>query len=87
MGRTKIYGEETVAVALKVPKSKKDYYKQKFYAILNGNDNGKANSDLLDKLVLLMVEAGISSEEYGIEINESDIEPSIKRLTESGKLG
>ena len=87
MGRTKLYGEETVAISLKVPESKKDFYKQKFYSILKGNENGNANSDLLDKLVLLMVKAGITSEEHGIDINESDIEPSIKRLMESGKIG
>lgn len=43
--------------------------------------------EAFDNLVLLMVKAGVNSEKLGIDITEEQIEPSIKRLTESGKLG
>ena len=45
------------------------------------------NTDLIDKLVLLMIKAGINSEIYGIDIKESEIQANIKRLMESGKIG
>ena len=45
------------------------------------------NIDLLDKLVFLMIKAGINSETYGIDIKESEIQPIINRIVESGKLG
>lgn len=45
------------------------------------------NIDLVDKLVLLMVKAGINSEVYGIDIKESEIQSNINRLMESGELG
>ena len=41
----------------------------------------------IDKLVLLMVKAGVNSEGYGIDIKESEIQSNINRLTESGKIG
>ena len=43
--------------------------------------------DLTDKLVLLMVKAGINSESYGVDIKESEIQSNINRLTERGKFG
>ncbi len=43
--------------------------------------------NLIDKLVLLMVKAGVNSEVYGIDIEESEIQSNIDRLTESGKIG
>ncbi|MBA7536474.1 hypothetical protein ES705_28738 [subsurface metagenome] len=49
--------------------------------------NLKTNNDLIDKLVLLMVKAGINSEKYEIDIKESEIESSIKRLTKGGLIG
>jgi len=45
------------------------------------------NHDLIDKLVLLMVKAGINSKDYGIDIKESEIQFNINRLMESGKIG
>lgn len=45
------------------------------------------DSVLVDKLVLLMVKAGINSENYEIDIKESEIELSIKRLNKGGLLG
>ena len=45
------------------------------------------NSELLDKLVLLMIKAGINSEKYDVKIVEKDIIPSINRLKESGLIG
>lgn len=45
------------------------------------------DNDLVDKLVLLMVKAGINSENYEIDITESEIESSIKRLNKGGLLG
>ena len=47
----------------------------------------KVNIDLIDKLVLLMIKAKINSENYGIFINESEIESSIKRIREGGLIG
>ena len=44
------------------------------------------NNELIDKLVLLMIEAKINSEKYGINITESEIDLSIKRLQERGKI-
>ncbi len=43
--------------------------------------------DLMDKLVLLMVKAGVNSKVYGIDIEEAEIQSNINRLTESGKIG
>ncbi|MFW9973417.1 MAG: hypothetical protein ACFFDF_24750, partial [Candidatus Odinarchaeota archaeon] len=51
------------------------------------NDVHNKSSELMDKLVLLMVKAGINSEEYGVDIEESEIESNIKRLMESGNIG
>ena len=45
------------------------------------------NTDIVDKLVLLMIKAGINSEGYGIDIKESEIQSNINRLMESGKIG
>ncbi len=45
------------------------------------------SNELVDKLILLMVKAGINSEKYGIDIKESEIESSIKRLTKGGLIG
>ncbi|MBA7531400.1 hypothetical protein ES705_23612 [subsurface metagenome] len=40
-----------------------------------------------DNLVLLMIEAEIDSKEYGVDISEKEIQPSLKRLKESDKIG
>ena len=45
------------------------------------------NSELTDKLVLLMIKAGINSDNYGIEIKENEIESIINRLQESDQIG
>ena len=45
------------------------------------------DNELVDKLVLLMIEAKINSEMYGIDIKENEIESNIKRLRERGLLG
>jgi len=45
------------------------------------------DNELVDKLVLLMVKAGINSNNYGIDIKEIEIESNIKRLSERGLLG
>lgn len=50
------------------------------------NETNGIDTELLDKLVLLMVKARINSSEFGIDIKESEIEPSINRLKESGKI-
>lgn len=47
----------------------------------------QVDNELVDKLVLLMVEAEINSEMYGIDIKEIEIESNIKRLKERGLLG
>lgn len=44
------------------------------------------NTELLDKLVLLMIKARINSEDYGIYIVESEISESINRLKEGGEI-
>lgn len=49
--------------------------------------NNVESDDLNDKLVLLMIKARINSEIYGIDIREKEIESSLKRLKESGKIG
>lgn len=45
------------------------------------------NSQLTENLILLMIKAGITSEDYGIEITESEIQSYIDKLMESGKIG
>jgi len=47
----------------------------------------QVDNELVDKLVLLMVKAGINSEKYGIDIKESEIESNIKRLAKGGLIG
>lgn len=44
------------------------------------------NSTLLKKLVLLMVRAGINSEEHDIQIDEGDVSPIIEQLQQEGAL-
>ncbi|HUS48637.1 MAG TPA: hypothetical protein VMZ91_00590 [Candidatus Paceibacterota bacterium] len=56
----------------------------KIHAFLEGET---VDLDLIDRLVLLMVKAGVNSEVYGIDIKESEIQSNINRLTESGKIG
>ena len=43
--------------------------------------------DTKDKLVLLMVKAGINSKKYGVHIIENEIDDSIKRLKEADEIG
>jgi len=57
----------------------------KVYKLKNGVYNDK--SELTDKLVLLMIKAGINSDNYGIEIKESEIDSIINRLQESDQIG
>ncbi len=59
----------------------------KIHAFLEGKSVAPNITGLIDKLVLLMVKAGINSEFYGIDIEESEIRSNINRLTESGKIG
>ena len=56
-------------------------------AFLEGKTVGPTNTGLIDKLVLLMIKAGINSDGYGIDIKESEIQSNLNRLMESGKLG
>jgi len=42
---------------------------------------------LTDKVVEVLVKSGAKSEDYGVEISEKEIMPSIKRLMESGRIG
>ena len=57
------------------------------YAAIEKENNDSHYYGLIDKLVLLMVKAGINSKDYGIDIKESEIQFNIKRLMESGKIG
>jgi len=57
------------------------------YTAINKNHNFDSDSNLLSKLVLLMIKAGINSENYGITINESEINPIINKLMERDKNG
>jgi uncharacterized protein YqfA (UPF0365 family) len=59
----------------------------RIHDFLEGKAIELENTDLIDKLVLLMIKAGINSEIYGIDIKESEIQSNIKRLMESGKIG
>jgi len=51
------------------------------------NADTKENYELLDKVIETLVKSGVVSEKYGVEISEKEIESSIKRLEESGRLG
>jgi len=57
----------------------------KVYKLIS--DSNTKSIEIIDKLVFLMIKAEIKSEDYGIEIKESEIHSSIKRLMESGKIG
>jgi len=54
---------------------------------LNQKIEPQQNSELIDKLVLLMIKIRVNSEMYGINISEKEIQPSIKRLRGSDKIG
>ncbi len=56
-------------------------------ALALSQESDDLNTTLIDNLVDLMVKVGANSEEHGIDILEKQIQPSIKRLTESGRLG
>jgi len=58
----------------------------KIYKLKNEKNN-KSNNELTDKLVLLMIKAGINSEKYGVNITEPEIQQNIKRLMERGIIG
>jgi len=66
--------------------SKEKKGRHQIYTILE-KERDLQKIELMDKLILLMVKAGINSDKYGIAIEEAEIEPNIKRLMESGKLG
>lgn len=57
------------------------------YRIYKLKSNVSNESGLTDKLVLLMIKAGINSDNYGIEIKENEIESSINRLQERELIG
>jgi len=57
------------------------------YAAIEIKPQINGNNDLIDKLVLLMIKAGINSENHDIAIQENEIIPSINRLKESGLIG
>ncbi|KKN51809.1 hypothetical protein LCGC14_0619090 [marine sediment metagenome] len=83
--RTKIYetpyGLLAKGIVVKVSHEKRTGY-------FSLKENAKApNEELIDNLVELMVKSGVISEDYGIDISEKQIEPNIKRLTESGRIG
>ncbi len=61
MGRKKLYGEETVPVTVKVPKSKKEYYKNKFRKILINEDleSNEIYEDILKKFIPIFLEKEI----------------------------
>ena len=64
--------------------------KYKIYTLNKSeSENGtlKRANVLIDKFTLLMIKSGLNSENYEIKIKESEIEPSLKRLMESGKIG
>nr|BDI55105.1 MAG: transcription elongation factor Elf1 [uncultured archaeon] len=50
------------------------------------NEVSEVNTELLDKFVLLMIKARIDSEDYGINIEESEISGSINRLKKRGDI-
>lgn len=50
------------------------------------NEVSEVNTKLLDKFVLLMIKARIDSEDYGIDIVESEISGSINRLKKRGDI-
>jgi predicted transcriptional regulator len=98
----KLYNERYNPDTIK-RKSAYSYLKRLKKAKLIENDNGKnitykatpkalnqdttENYEVLDKVVETLVKSGVVSEKYGVEISEKEIEPSIKRLEESGRLG
>ncbi len=59
----------------------------KIHAFLEGKSVDPDINSLIDKLVFLMVKAGVNSEVYGIDIEESEIQSNIDRLIERGKIG
>jgi hypothetical protein len=91
MGRKKKFEEASKVLTVRVPESQHDEIKTMVYRLLeNGNgdkDHANDNKNIIDKLVLLMIKAGINSEKYGINIDEGEIMHSINRLTESGLIG
>lgn len=71
----------------KSPRIVKDGKKGKEYLYsLKENAEITIDNELTDKLVLLMIEAEINSEKYGINITENEIDLSIKRLQERGRI-
>ncbi len=57
--------------------------KQFLYSL---KENAIDKEELIDNLVDLMIKTEANSDKYGIDITEKQIEPSIKRLTESGRI-
>lgn len=88
------YGFDTKITTIKFPKLGEDKNTElrnlidnTILQFLNGNTiSNNFNIQLLDKLILLMIKARINSEKYGVNINEFEIQPSIKRLKTGGKI-
>ena len=57
------------------------------YRLIATEEPDHSDTILTDKIIEVLVKSGANSDDYGVEISEKEIIPSIKRLTESGKLG
>ena len=87
--RKEIYGNEEWKALIKgdMKKLKKRYY-MLFDREVKPNEfqSGVLYDGLAEKLVLLMIKARINSDEYGIEIKKTEVEPIIDKLKEGGLL-
>lgn len=77
----------TIMKAIRITKEQEEKWDpNNIRHFLSSNFKSSNDTRLLDKLVLLMIRAGVNSENYDIHIAEEDINSSIKRLQKEGKI-
>ena len=71
---------------LKVKRLITDIGRKGRYIIYTANSLELKRTNLIDKLVLLMIKAQINCADYDIDIREEQVKPSLNRLIQQGEI-
>jgi len=93
MGRKLKFDTKSKILSVRVPLERYDEIKAIVYDLVenriqnvNRIQNQEIDTELIDKLVLLMIKAEINSDNFGVNIKMEEIESNIKRLRERGLI-
>jgi len=93
MGRKLKFDTESKILSVRVPLERYNEIKAIVYDLVenriqnvNRIQNQEIDTELIDKLVLLMIKAEINSDNFGVNIKMEEIESNIKRLRERGLI-